>query len=149
MTSRRNDVLPWIGGYLDGYSPLCVHCEQTCIGCDGVIRLDDGVCAHFDCYKQMMPSIEEMKARHSMVCLVCGQPCDSSEDAKELAIGQAIHSHCYDAMLRTLDLVIRPIQKPGQHKRLLIPRADEVGMTPSQIFAHRYRALFPRKRRNG
>lgn len=104
----RDDILPWVDGYLDGISPICCQCGQSCYGCDGVIRLE-GTAAHFECYKQRMPSFEEMKSRFSMVCLGCGQPCDGNESVISLTMSQAMHDYCLERLISRLNEVPRPI----------------------------------------
>lgn len=134
--------MKWSDDYLDGLSSICCECGESCWGCDGVIKLNDGKVAHFDCYKQVLGTFEDYIRSASMRCIECGEFCDGCEEVKDVALGMVMHEMCYEKVLQRIEQNADHL--PGDDVPVRLP--SEGQLSGRQIAVRRHRELFGKHR---
>ena len=136
--------MKWSADYLEGLSPICCECNESCWGCDGVIKLNEGKVAHYDCYKKLLGTFEDFIRHGRMRCSECRHYCDASEDVKEIGVDQVMHGVCYEKVLLRIEQKTEPLPKISVAVRL----PGEEMLSRLKIAERRHKSLH-RKRRAG
>jgi hypothetical protein len=130
--------IKWSDDFLEGLSPICCECGKSCWGCDGVIKLNEGKVAHFECYKKILGTFEDFIVNASMRCTECGDLCDACEDVKEVGVGMIMHGVCYEEVLRRSQQNTEPVPETAVAVRL----QGEEKLSRRAISMRRHKELF-------
>lgn len=133
--------IQWSDDYLEGLSPICCECGESCSGCDGVIKLDEGQVAHFECHKQVVGTFEDYIRDASMRCIECGEFCDGCENVKDVALGMVMHELCYEKVLQRIEQNGDLLPETTVSVRL----PGEGQLSARQIAIRRHRELFGKR----